>query len=490
MLHTKMTPLLSMRGWRHALLMFVCGGFSALAFAPFHAWPLLVIGLSTLFLSLYVCQNKWQALRRGWSWGFGFFIVGMYWICVSMLTDVERFAWMIPFCLLGLNGGLALFFGLAAMIFSALKRPHSLHYNLLIFTLCIFAAEMARSLVFTGLPWNLMGYSWGAHDVSVQIVSVTGIYILTLFTIFMASAPALLLSHVPMRVLPSIVAALLLAGALIFGVQRLETAEHSESDVRLRLVQASIPQHLKWNQSFRPQELQVHKALSLAEGYEDIDVFIWPETAYPYSISKAEQSIAGVDGLLNDSQMLITGAVTVEQGYQPPKLYNSLVVAKGADAAIREIYDKQHLVPFGEFVPLRNVLPVTKITSGSVDFSSGNEQSLVDSAGLPAFVPLICYEAIFPAYSNTQNQAKWLLNISNDGWFGLTSGPYQHLQAARFRAIEQGAPMIRSANNGISAVFDGYGRMIASLGLNEEAILDVNLPNSLTKKTIYSSIAW
>jgi apolipoprotein N-acyltransferase len=251
--------------------------------------------------------------------------------------------------------------------------------------------------------------------------------------------------------------------------------------VRLRLVQANIDQRLKWQDGERVRTLQKYLALSTQPGNPPVTHVVWPETALPYLLSTEPELLRIVARVVPPGGLLLTGAVRVEQpGPQPGRVWNS-VHAIDDQGRIVATYDKFHLVPFGEYVPLRHILPIDKITPGTSDFAAGPGPSTVRLPGLPAASPLVCYEAIFPGAVTAPSgpRPQWLLNVTNDAWFGHSAGPHQHFASARLRAVEEGLPLVRAANTGISAVIDPYGRVRAELGLGREGVLESSLPAAL-----------
>jgi apolipoprotein N-acyltransferase len=252
--------------------------------------------------------------------------------------------------------------------------------------------------------------------------------------------------------------------------------------VHLRLVQPDIPQSLKWDPALRERHFQRTLELTRAPGFSGRTHIIWPETATPFAMAGDAARRLAIASAVPSGGLLITGAprVEVEPG-RPIRVWNSLHAIDGGGAIVAT-YDKFHLVPFGEYVPFRRILGFINLIPGAVDFTAGPGPRTLAPPGLPRLSPLICYEAIFPAHVlDSADRPGWLLNLTNDAWFGLSSGPYQHFAAARFRAVEEGLPLVRAANNGISAIVDAYGRVVVELGLGRSGVLDGDLPRALPR---------
>jgi len=468
--------------WGIALLL---GIMAALTLPPVYLYPLLIPAFSgLLLLSLYARSGR-AAFATGWWFGFGYFTVGLYWMAISMLVEPEKFAWMIPFALFGMPSVLAIYYGLACWLFWRLPLKHPL-CRVLLFALIWLGTEWLRGILFTGFPWNLIGYSWTFSTAMIQPAYWIGSYGLTFWTVLLATLPALLYWPGRRYAATPVLVALFVMLALPFaiGVWRLSTHPTQYSDTVIRVVQANIPQDQKWHPALRMRALEKHVRLSSARGAGEVDLFIWPESAFPFLLQPKQPPLTFVTPFLQPEQRLITGAIhTLPTPSGPPESWpwwNSLHVVDN-EANVTATYDKYKLVPFGEFVPFRGILPVEKLTHGMQDFSRGPGPELITPRPQdPAFLPLICYEGIFPSLSNRQmadgKKAEWLLSITNDAWFGISSGPYQHLHMTRLRAVEQGIPLIRSANTGISAVIDAYGRVLTSLPLEEEGIITTRLP--------------
>jgi apolipoprotein N-acyltransferase len=341
----------------------------------------------------------------------------------------------------------------------------------------------------TGFPWNLAGYGWAFSDWASQSVAWIGIYGLTALTVLAAALPSVLVggSRGDRRALAAVW--LIFAAMVCAGGWRLHGAEAGDvPGVRLRIVQANISQHHKWDPALQMQGMERYMALSVQLGLKDITYVIWPETAVPYVLSENSTLGSILAQAVPPGGVLLTGTMRAEGQDETFRIWNSLVALNDKGAWLAW-YDKHKLVPFGEFVPLRSVLPVEKITHGNVDFSAGPGPRTLTAGSAPPFSPLICYEAIFPeAAADAGQRPGWLLNVTNDAWFGISSGPYQHLAMARFRAIEQGVPLVRAANTGISVVTDAYGRVLAELPLGTQGVLDHALPRALGESTLGSAI--
>ncbi|MGO9174332.1 MAG: apolipoprotein N-acyltransferase [Rhodomicrobium sp.] len=506
-----------------ALIAFLAGALSVLAMAPFFLWPIMFVTFTVLVWVLDgVCFLEASAegalaplrerVRRaayiGWAFGFGYFLASIYWIGYAFFVDAERYAALMPFAVAALPAGLALFYAAAAALAAAMWRRG--YARLVAFAFAFFCAEAARGHILTGFPWNLFGEALAANDPHMQMAAYIGVYGLTLAALFIFPAPAALIAapharfaRLPMPLLASLIA---LAASYASGSHRLlETAGEVEG-VRVRIVQPNIPQQEKWKPENRQSIFDRVLALSrTGTSGEDIGAFthvIWPESSVPFLFGFnrglfSEEARSILAALIPPHTTLILGAeraegiLSVDARYTFNRVYNSLfVLSEGA--IVNQTYDKTHLVPFGEYVPLRDVLTLVGMRAFShrLDgFESGVEQApLIHTPQAPDFLPLICYEIIFPGLvANLQERPGWLVNLTNDAWFGDSTGPHQHLHQARIRATEEGLPVMRAANTGMSAVVDPYGRVLAKLDLGKTGVIDHGLPQALPA-TIYEKI--
>jgi apolipoprotein N-acyltransferase len=483
--------LRGMRGWRRVLATILLGGLSALALPPLHLIPFLVLAFPGLIWILEGHDTESRSRRRaaltGFWFGFGHFFVGLHWIVEPMLVDPVRTAWMIPFAWPGLAAALAVFVALVCGAQAWFRFGENTAARVVVVAALWTVSELLRGVVLTGFPWNLIGYVWAGHGPGLpmlQAVSVVGVLGLGTITLLGAAMPAVLGRPTSNAFGPSalvLVATLLIPGVLWSGgLYRLQVSQTTYvPDQRLRIVQANIAQRDKWAPTLRLQHLETYLALSATPATNTPTTVIWPETAVPFflandALMRGEAARAAPPG-----GVLITGSVRAAFHNNQRQLFNALLVIDDA-ARVQHVYDKSHLVPFGEYVPLRGILPVDKVVPGQGDFTPGPGPRLIDVDGLPAFSPLICYEAIFPGRV-TPGDARpgWLLNLTNDAWFGSFAGPWQHFATASSRAVEEGLPMVRAANTGISAVVDPYGRVQAWLGVGVRGVLDSDLPEPI-----------
>jgi apolipoprotein N-acyltransferase len=453
---------------RHsALLLFSAGALMALGFAPYHVWTVIFISLPLFYLVLTNSTSYAQAAWRGFYFGYGHAIAGTWWIANALLVDAEKFAWLFPFSVLGLSAVMALWF----VVFALLVHVFRARMGVLLFAILWVVVELARSFGMFGFPWNLLGYMSLASLSFAQAASLVGTYGLSFLLLLIGLLPVMWLgsSTIRQKLLLSAVCVSICSSVYFYGAARLQ-APIEYTQTLLRLVQPNIAQSLKGSQAGQQAAVEVLARLSTQPAVPMPDVTIWPETSYPFTMRiDSPQALPAI-------KTLITGAVRAEGERDNLKLWNS-IVALSQDGTVLAHYDKRQLVPFGEFVPLRKLLPLDKITPGAIDFSRGAGPKTLTLLGLPAFSPLVCYEGIFPSLAvDTLNRPEWLLNLTNDGWYGDTAGPYQHLSMVRMRAIEQGLPMVRAANSGVSAVWDSYGRVVGGLSLNQAGVVDVYLP--------------
>lgn len=479
----------TLSGWRRVATCFSLGALSALALPPFHIVPLLVpafVGLLWLLEGADIVPGRRRlGLWVGFWFGFGHFIAGVHWIAEPLLVDPARTAWLIPLALPGLSAALALFPALVCGTFVVLPICAAPVARVFALASLWMVGEFARGIVFTGFPWNLMGYVWAGAPPMMQITALLGVLGLGGLTILAAGMPAILAAKGPFLVRRwrlTVAVTIVLPLALWAGGQaRLVGAgEALVPDVRLRLVQANIAQRDKWNPNLRAAHLERHLALSRTPAEMTPTHVIWPETAVPFLLANDVLARIRSAAAVPPGGALIAGSVRRTFHNNTQQLRNALLVIDDA-ADVKRVYDKSHLVPFGEYVPLRDVLPIDKLVPGQGDFVAGAGWRILEIPGLPAVSPLICYEAIFSGRVTPHGERPgWLLNLTNDAWFGTFAGPQQHFAIASTRAVEEGLPLVRAANTGISAVVDPYGRVIARLGIGEQGVLDSGLPVALS----------
>ena len=476
-------------GWRRSAIAAGLGALAATALPPGHALPVLVVSFTGLVWLIHASRTPWRAALAGWWFGFAHFIACIYWIGAALLTDPSRFGWLVVPAVVGLSAGFALFPALAA--FAARLPALPLPARVVALAVAWTAAEWLRGTVLGGFPMNLMGTVWAPSVGMIQGAALAGVYGLSFVTVLAAAAPAALamprtderLGRRPW-LLPAVAFALL-AAVWVGGQARLALAPGQvPTDVDLRLVQANIKQSLKWKEGERAAALALHVRLSHQPGREAADVVIWPEAAATFYVDESRPVRAFVSQAAPPGGHLITGAPRrTRSAGRTIAYWNSLHVLD-PQGEFGASYDKHHLVPFGEYVPLRSLIPLPLLSYGARGHSPGPGPRTLEVPGLPPFSPLICYEAIFPGAVVADEGAPgerpaWLINVTNDAWFGHTAGPYQHFQAARLRAVEEGMPLVRAANTGISAVVDSYGRVVGRLGLGEAGVLDAPLPPAL-----------
>jgi apolipoprotein N-acyltransferase len=493
------TRTAGLAGWRRLAVAAALGASTALALPPVYLVPLLVpavVGL--LWLTAGTARAR-SAFWVGWAFGVGHFSAGLYWIGIAFFVDAARHAWMMPFAVLGLAAGLAIFKGLMLAGLRALPlwdrpgRTGQAWARVLALAVLWALAEWVRGQILTGFPWNLAATVWAFWPAAQQAAALVGAWGLSLLTVLAAGLPALLGWAARPRGAWTGAGAALAVVALLAGGGALRLAAAPapgadvHDDVRLRLVQPGIPQHLKWRDDLRLAHLRKHVELSRRAGFASRTHVIWPETAVPYFLSRQPELRDLLARAAPAGGALLTGAPRFGARDGRRVFHNSLL-ALGPEGQDIGFYDKVHLVPFGEYVPLRAYLPLPKLTQGSSDFTPGRGHAPLDVPGLPPFSVLICYEAIFPQeVVKPGTRPAWLLNVTNDAWFGVSSGPYQHLASARLRAIEQGVPLVRAANTGISAIVDPWGRTLQRLGLQEVGVLDGPLPRALPGRTPYAN---
>jgi apolipoprotein N-acyltransferase len=463
--------------------------------APFHAWPVLFLTMPLLVWLIDGSRDWRGAFGTGWWFGFGYFLLGLFWIGEAFLVEAEKYALLIPFAVTLLPAGLAVFFA-AAAAGARLYWPHGLP-RLLVLAVAVAATEWLRGHILTGLPWNTLGYALTYPLVLMQSASVLGTYGLTVFVVPIFAAPLVLAADGEtgqarqsgwMRGL--VIALVPLLAATAFGTIRLSAAPAPMTDgVRFRIVQPSVVQREKWrpeNQGriFRDHiELSRRNALGVVDELAGITHVVWPEAAMPFLPLEHPEALAEIGKLLRPGTYLFSGGLRVAQPRNPGsddrRIYNSLLVF--GHAGLAAIYDKNHLVPFGEYLPLPHLWRAFGLR-GLVEmrgaFDSGPvPRPLLDIPGLPRVGALICYETIFPGrIVQGSERPGFLLSVTNDGWFGNTTGPHQHLHQARVRTVEEGLPLLRAANNGISAAFDADGRLLGRLELNVKGVIDTTLP--------------
>jgi apolipoprotein N-acyltransferase len=491
-------------GWRRALIALVAGAATTLALPPFNVWPLPFLTLPVLvWLIDGSAAGRYggvaAAAWAGWWFGFGYFVAGLYWVGHAFLVDARTFGWLLPFAVTLLPAGLALFTALGAALARLLWSRGAM--RVIALAVGIAVAEWLRGHLLTGFPWNAFGYALATPLAIAQAASLIGIWGLTFLAVAVYASPAVLADDpkdTRRRWLLPALAVVVVATLAGYGFWRLDRTPTTLVDgVRLRLMQPNIQQDQRFNYSQRNKVMAHYAALSdrasgaAPSGLNDVTHLIWPESAFPFFLTREAEALAQIAKLLPQGTVLITGGVRAPETVPTDavtRAYNSIYVLDH-NASILSIYDKVHLVPFGEYLPFQDFLErygLSQLVQVKGGFIPGDRRRAIEVPRAPRFLPLVCYEAIFPGEAVPRGERPgWMLNLTNDGWFGRSPGPYQHLQQARLRAIEEGLPLVRAANTGISAVVDPVGRVIASLPLGTEGVLDAPLPQAL-HRTPYS----
>lgn len=501
--------IVQLTGWRRWGLSFLAGSLTALALPPFYYWPVLFVSFPLLVIFLDAIQMNAgsdyheryrSAAAVGWWFGFGQFLFGLYWVAWAFLVDARTFAWLIPFAATLMPSLLALFVAAATGVCALVWRPGP--GRVIIFAVLWTAFEWLRGHIFTGFPWNLMGYAVSDSLALSQFASIVGIYGLSFLVVITAAAPA---AFLPVR--RRLGRTWLLPAALVLGVAVLGywgSARLLSNDVAfvprnfVRIVQPAIAQKDKWRPENHARVFRKFMELTASRGFADRTLIVWPEAALPFLLDRAPDRLKTIVETLGTGRTLLTGAVRAvpDSTGDTYTFFNSLQVIEGADkvegdpdAHIIASYDKHHLVPFGEYVPFADLfrtLGFAPIVDQVDGYTPGPGRRTLTLPGGTRVSPLICYEIIFPGeVTAPHDRPDWIVNVTNDAWYGDTTGPRQHLQTARLRAIETGLPVVRAANTGISAVFDPLGRRLGTIPLNEPGVLDVQLPAALPA-TLYA----
>ena len=485
--------------WLAALL----GAGLTLTAPPVGLWPLLPLLFPPFLWLLRGAKTPRGAFAIGFFFFWGYWILSLYWIGSALLVDPEKFAWLLPFACLGLPALLALYGGLAAFGFYRFCPKESVA-GALCLAAALLLAEGARGHLFTGFPWNLWAYSWHQALPVWQSLALLGAYGLSALTLLFALLPAALADRKPQRgAIAFALAAGLIASLGLWGAERLaKNPTAYDQAVRIRLVQPNIPQAEKSDREKKAAHFQTLLSLSAEEAAIAPTLILWPESAAPYFLPEHALDRLAIAAILPKDSWLITGGVTRKKEAEDQPEYDNSLLAINDQGQIAAQYDKAHLVPFGEYIPgrawLKKIFDVSTIAGSGADFTQGPGPQSIQLDRLPPFSPAICYEAIFPGavtppsrssespskageHSKIENSPepaapRWLLVLTNDGWFGKTAGPHQHFFATAARAIEEGIPLIRVANSGISAIIDPYGRIVQQLSLGTRGIIDTVLP--------------
>nr|WP_294503740.1 apolipoprotein N-acyltransferase [uncultured Rhodopila sp.] len=462
--------LAALRGWRADIAACLAGAASALALPPIYALPALLMGIPALLCLIRGARTAWIAARRGWWFGFGFYTVGLYWITEAILIEAERFWWLVPLAVPALAAVLAAF---AAIPAAVAWRARPGWPAALTLSGAWVLSDLARQFTATGFPWNPLGSVWEfpgrLGDIMIQPASLAGVHGLTLATLVLAATPLL-------GWLWRIGGLVLLGLWCAFGILRLDQPLPPAPDLTVLLIQGNVAQGQKWDRGlmvaiFRHYLDLTREAVAHADGRPA--VVVWPETASPALLENDPRAREAIADAAGGAQALI-GSVRFDNADRPR---NSLF-AIGAGGTIETIYDKWHLVPFGEYAPGWVPGSLQLVPGGG--FASGPGPQTLHVPGLPPVGVLICYEAIFPSeVIDEADRPAWIVNVTNDAWFGNSSGPRQHLAAARMRAVEEGLPLLRAANTGISAAFDARGHEVARLGMQQTGYLPVRLPPAI-----------
>jgi apolipoprotein N-acyltransferase len=452
-----------------------------LSLPPIGAFFVLLATVPGFIILAQHCKTKTCAFLTGWAFGAGYFIFGLYWISAALFVDIAAWWWVLP--LSGILGpaALALFYGFIPLLAWRYRKNDAAYALMTVAAWSLI--EWLRGHLFTGFPWNLAGYTWHHVLPVMQANAAIGIYGLTLVTLLLATSP------LQRKFMPGFIA--LFIFLVTSGMARLNLNPTEQSgNVTVRIVQPNIAQTQKWkaDEEWRNFEKYLDLTQSPTNLKQPITFVVWPETAVLSDLRLFPEIARHIAVHLPKNSLAVIGNLRVTEGAAGENFFNSVSVLN-KKANVIGIYDKHHLVPFGEYIPYRNHLNMTPIANGIAnigDFTKGGGVTTLNMGLLPRPSPLICYEAIFPGkVARRDDRPDWLVNVTNDAWYRKTAGPHQHFEIARVRAVEEGLPLVRAANTGISATIDPLGRIIALKSLEETGVVDTILPRPLPP-TIYA----
>ena len=470
----------------NCLAVLCLGGVSGFIFPPFdNACTGYIAFISFLSFLFFAERSKKELFWYSYVFGFAFFAVSFSWINNALLVDEERLGSFVPLTIFAIGSFFGLFWAIPAVVSGFFSNVYS---RVLVFAGSFVFMEWVRSFIFTGFPWNLLGTALAFDVRLLQGAKYIGTYGLTLCLLMFCLGLALgIISLIKKPGYWESLAFLLVPLAFVAVAGFSFKSVDDLSGLKVRLVQPSIPQTLKWDKESLYQNFRQYIDLSRKESLDDVDMVVWGETASPYFLDHDVKHLFELQEAIPNNGFLLTGVLrlAMENGEIVP--YNSMFVINH-EARIKDYYDKAHLVPFGEYLPFRKYLPefMSPVADIVGDLGQGEKHKNIRVAGLPLMGGAICYESIFPKdVINQKNRPEILVVLANDGWYGISAGPYQHFVAAQMRAIEEGITVIRSGNNGISGVIAPNGEIFGVIGLDEKGVSDVNLPKVLSVKTLY-----
>ncbi|WP_170473853.1 apolipoprotein N-acyltransferase [Ruegeria arenilitoris] len=476
-----MMPIQGWPFWLRLALAGILGAFAAFGLAPWGYWLATLVGLVFITPLFLACETPRRAAWLGWVFATGYFANALSWITEPFLVDAERHAWMAPFALVFLAGGLALFWSFA--FWTTRRIGGSPLKQGLLLSISLTLVEFARGYVLTGFPWAGVAQVWVDTPIA-QLLSLVGPYGLAALT-FVSTLPLGAYLYGPGKPSYLLIPAFLTLGSMVLslGYATFRPEVQFKQQV-VRLIQPNALQHQKWDPDFAPVFFARQIEFTAAEPRPDL--IVWPETSVPAWLDNAQPYLESITKAAQGTPVVLG----IQRG-EGPRIFNSMIYL-GPEGRQDGLYDKHHLAPFGEYVPFGDLMARFGIygmaaTTGS-GFSAGPGAALLDAGPLGKALPLICYEAVFTQdVLSAPGRADFLLQITNDAWFGTRSGPFQHLAQARMRAIEQGLPMMRSANTGVTAMIDPLGAVTQSLDLGQSGYIDAVLPIPLAK-TVYARI--
>jgi apolipoprotein N-acyltransferase len=488
-------------GWRRALTAFLAGVLAVLAQTPYDFFAVCFVSFPVLVWLLDGAAAPASAgpLRRmlpsfatGWWFGFGYFLAGLWWIGGAVLVEADSFGWALPLAVMGIPALLAFFYGFACVVArlawsNGIGRIFALAFG-------FGLAEWLRMFLFTGFPWNAIGYAVMPVPLLMQSVSVVGLIGMNALAVLVFAMPALLAGRRHLKAGLAL-AVLLVAAHVGFGYWRLSTPLKEDGrSVAVRIVQPNIDLSEKWDAGVRDRIFRTMLDLSgqpPENGGAKPELILWPETSVPFYFTERPDALVALGDLLDRGQMLIAGAMRGEAGISgkgEERYYNSVVAINDAGEIVDAV-DKVHLVPFGEYIPFADLLGrfgLEQLVAGPMNLAPGNERHAISLPGGARTLPFICYEIIFPDLVAVDvASTDIIVNVTNDAWFGDTPGPYQHFRQAQIRAVETGLPLVRAANTGISGVVDQRGRIVDALSVNSRGTIDATVPVGGRDTTVF-----